>query len=478
MVVTAEAALSLHRFGVGAGVDELKQVSGDARGMLKAQLARPDAALITQPSLPSSSTAARLLVRAQIAKRTAAMAGAATAPPRPLARMDLNDALASSDPGAIRRSVYEAEVTARLRHGATTQVSFVERLVLFWTNHFAVSVDKGAVHVLAGAMEREAIRPHVLGKFADLLKAAERHPAMLLFLDNQQSIGPNSRVGSRTGRGLNENLAREILELHTLGVDGGYTQTDVTNLARILTGWGWTPPKSDRDDAGQTAFFAERHEPGPITVLGRTYAAEGAAQADAVLDDLARHPATARHLARKLAAHFVGNDPQAAQFVRDDPPAAAVARIEAAFRQSDGDLRAVAAAIVDCPQAWDPTPRKIKTPYEFVLSVARLEPRILDDEQTLMRAFVALGQRPMAPPSPKGFEDEQAAWLAPHSFKERVDWASMVADRFPPSSDPAALADDLFGPLLSSQTKLEVAHAASGPQALTLLLMSPEFQRR
>jgi uncharacterized protein (DUF1800 family) len=317
-------------------------------------------------------------------------------------------------------------------------------------------------------MEREAIRPHVLGKFADMLKAAERHPAMVLFLDNEQSIGPNSPAGVQTHRGLNENLAREMLELHTLGVDGGYTQHDVTNLAKLLTGWGWSPPGSGREDAGQVTFVPARHEPGAITVLGRTYGEDGVTQADAVLDDLARHPATARHLARKLATHFIA----------DDPPPAAVARIESAFRGSDGDLARTASAIVDCPDAWEPVPRKIKTPYEFVVSAARLEPRILDHPDLLRGAFTALGQRPFAPPSPKGFEDVGPAWLAPHAFMKRAEWASLVADRIPPSVNPATLADEVFGPLLSEQTRLAVAQASSGAQALTLLLMSPEFQRR
>jgi uncharacterized protein (DUF1800 family) len=474
MVSTIEGSLSLHRFGVGARAGELAQVPRDPRAALKGQLALPSAALMNQANLPASSAAARALARARLEKKRTAEASdppqndAAKLVAIPWAKMDLADALASGSPGAIRRAVYQSEVLARLRHGATTSAGFVERLVLFWTNHFAVSVDKGPVHVLAGAMEREAIRPHVLGKFTDLLKAAERHPAMVLFLDNQQSVGPHSPAGVRTGRGLNENLAREMLELHTLGVDGGYTQEDITNLAKLLTGWGWTPPRSDREDAGQVAFFPGRHEPGTIVVLGRTYAQDGPAQADALLDDLARHPATARHLARKLAMHFIA----------DDPPQAAVGRIEAAFRDSDGDLANVASAIVDCPEAWDPVPRKIKTPYEFVVSAIRMEPRILDHRELLRGAFAALGQRPFAPPSPKGFEDDGTAWLAPHSFKERVEWASLVADRFPPSTNPAGLADDLFGPLLSRETRLAVAQAASGTQALTLLLMSPEFQRR
>lgn len=459
------AAVALHRFGVGAKPGELAAVRGDGAAFLREQLSRPEAALISAAVLPTSTEAARALVHAQQDKRAADQQVTASAAMGP---MDLQTALASGNPGAIRRAIYHAEVVTRLRHGAHSDAGFVERLVLFWTNHFAVSVDKGPVHVLAGAMEREAIRPHVLGRFADLLKAVEQHPAMLLFLDNQQSTGPDSPAGRRSRRGLNENLAREMLELHTVGVDAGYSQADVTSLANILTGWAWGPPGMDRSDSGAFGFFPQRHEPGVFTVMGRSYAQAGAAQGEAVLQDLAAHPATARHLARKLAAHFIA----------DEPPDAAVQRIETAFRESGGDLAHVASAIVDCPEAWGPAPRKLTSPYEFVLGAARAQQDYLNDEAGLLRAFAALGQRPFAPPSPKGFEDTTASWLAPHSFKERLEWATQAAAKSPPRVNPAVLADDLFGPLLSRQTREEVARAADATQGMALLLMSPEFQRR
>lgn len=465
----SDAPLAFTRFGIGARPGERTAAAGDPRGMLKQQLAQKEAALVQDPELPSSDMAVRSLAQARLTRRAAKRAGRTTATAASTADVTtVRDALSSLDPGLIRRTVYRAEVEARVAHGATTDAGFVERLVLFWTNHFAVSVDKGPVHVMAGAFEREAIRPHVLGRFADLLKAVERHPAMLVFLDNVRSVGPNSTAGQRRGLGLNENLARETLELHTLGADGGFSQADVTNFARILTGWGWVRPGADRKDAGRFAFFPARHEPGAIPIVGKVYPEGGLEQGEAVLEDLARHPATARHLARKLATHFIC----------DDPPDGAVGRIEAAYRQSDGDLGAVAAAIVDAPEAWDPTLRKIKTPYEFVLSAARIAPGIARQGPFLLRSLAVLGQRTFAPPSPKGWPDEAAAWLAPHSFKERVDWAALVAGRNPPASNPASLADDVFGGMLSSQTRLEIARAETGAQGLAILLMSPEFQRR
>ena len=461
-----DVPLALQRFGLGPRPGNRAGLTVDPRLALKQQLGRADVALIRDASLPTSWAAARALAQARLIKR----AGETPTPgPQPASpTVDLAAATASGDPGLIRRSVYRAEVAARLQHGAATDAGFVERLVLFWSNHFAVSVDKGPVHVMAGAFEREAIRPHVLGRFADLLKAVEQHPAMLVFLDNQRSTGPQSPAGLRTGAGLNENLAREALELHTLGADGGYTQADVTGFARVLTGWGWVPPRADRDDAGQFTFAARRHEPGDVTILGKDYAAGGVEQGEAVLADLARHPSTTTHLARKLAAHFIA----------DDPPAGAVSRIAEAFRQSDGDLAAVAAALVDAPEAWDPILRKVRTPYEFVLAAARVEPRLLTEHALVQPAFAALGQRVFAPPSPKGWPDEAAAWLAPHAFGERLDWATLVAERYPPTINPEAVADDLFGPSLSVETRLAVSRAQTGSQGLALLLMSPEFQRR
>ncbi|TXM60956.1 DUF1800 domain-containing protein, partial [Methylobacterium sp. WL120] len=360
--MTTDAVLALNRFGVGARPGEVARIAADPRGWLRAQLSQPAAALIDDPALPSSDAAARQLAQARRAKRDPAAEPAA----QPVDPGQPVDKAKAADPGQVRRTIGRAEFAARLAHGVATEAGFVERLALFFANHFAVSADKGLVRVLAGAFEREAIRPHVLGRFADMLRAVQRHPAMLVYLDNQRSVGPGSVAGARRGLGLNENLARETLELHTLGVDGGYGQADVTALAAVLTGRGWVPPRADRPDAGRFLFSPNRHEPGPATILGRTYEPGGLEQGDAVLDALARHPATARHLARKLATHFIA----------DDPPDGAVARLATAYREGDGDLAVVAAALVATPEAWDPAPRKFKTPYEFVLSAARLVPGI------------------------------------------------------------------------------------------------------
>ncbi|MGH8199948.1 MAG: DUF1800 domain-containing protein [Steroidobacteraceae bacterium] len=237
----------------------------------------------------------------------------------------------------------------------------------FWANHFAVSADKSVLAALAGSYEREAIRPYVLGNFNDMLLATERHPAMLLYLDNQLSMGPDSRAARNIARrnpdrksGINENLARETMELHTVGVEGGYTQTDVTVFSEVLTGWSIAGPDGWRTGAqpGTFLFRAAMHEPGAKVVLGRRYPDSGYDQGVAVLHGLASRPATARFIATKLARHFIA----------DEPPAPAVERMAAAFAASGGDLPTVYRALIASPEAWEHPAAKFKTPSDFIVS--------------------------------------------------------------------------------------------------------------
>ena len=354
---------------------------------------------------------------------------------------------------------------------------------MFWSNHFAISATKGGgVRVMAGAYEREAIRPHVLGRFADMLKAVEQHPAMLFFLDNTQSIGPMSQAGRNRNRGLNENLAREILELHTLGVDGGYTQTDVTSFAKIITGWTTTDQRmvvamqvkgkaGGRQaidlDPGQFAFVAQRHEPGEQTVLGKRYMDRGLDTGEEVLADLAKHPATARHIARKLAAYFVGQS----------PPPSLTARLEKTFRETDGNLAAVAKALASAPECWAEPPRKVVPPYDFTVSLMRafgLQQRQVE----ALRVAAAIGEPLWQPPSPKGWPDDDDAWMGPSAVRERLRIAEKVAREIDKTADPRALADNLIGEGMSQPTRQAIARAETREQGLELLIMSPEFLRR
>jgi len=363
--------------------------------------------------------------------------------------------------------IFREEVAFRIRTAVEAEFGLTERLVWFWSNHFCVAVAKGEqLRLTAGAFEREAIRPHVHGSFRAMLKAVEQHPAMLLYLDNRQSVGPSSRAGQRRGRGLNENLARELLELHTLGVDGGYSQADVTSLARAIT--GWTVPGRFDEDAEMGAFFfnANRHEPGAKTVLGRTYPDAGLAQGEAILDDLARHPATARHIATKLARHFIA----------DDPPADLVARLAKVFRDTDGNLPALYRVLVAASPAY-PEPRKLRPPLDFAVAALRMTGRPVDPGQVLFVTQL-LGQPIWNPPGPNGFPDTDAQWATPDGLKVRLETAMTFARQTPGAANPLAILDATLGPACSANTRQAVARAESRAQGLAILLMSPEVQRR
>ena len=259
----------------------------------------------------------------------------------------------------LPQRVIQDEAAARFDAAIGANVGFVERLVWFWSNHFCVSADKDIAMV--GAYEREAIRPHVLGRFGDMLQAVESHPAMLYYLDNVQSMGGGSIAGINRDKGLNENLAREILELHTLGVRSGYSQADVTSFANVLTGWTWIDP-AEPEHGGEFLFNKRLHEPGEQFVLGKRYPDTGVEQGRAMLADLARHPTTAQHIALKFARHFVA----------DEPPPSLVAKLAKTFKDTDGNLKEVAKTVVTAEESWTPQRTKLKRPCEWIVGVARL----------------------------------------------------------------------------------------------------------
>lgn len=469
---TLAAAIAVTRFGLGARPGEIEAVSDDPVGWLHGQI-RPSGAPRPAGDLPDGEARMKAFVAYQIEQRTS--------------KDDPENEAAGGAVVQSRRALSQgtmAEFLARAELGAMTPDGFAERWALFWSNALTVSAVKFVSATFVGQYEREAIRPNVFGRFEDMVVAAERHPAMLLYLDQAQSIGPASLLGSRRDRaGLNENLAREILELHTVGADAGYSQADVTELARALSGWSVPTPR-DRQTALRTsararAMFAVEpgphgfawrpgvHEPGVRTVMGRRYDQEGLAQAEAILHDLARHPATARRLARRIAVHFVA----------DDPPAALVDRLEAAWTGSQGDLAVVARALIDAPEAWDPAPAKIKTPYEFVVSAHRALGVPPARVQALRQALTAMGQPAFAPPSPEGWPDSAADWAGPDALVKRLNWARTAAARAG-AADPNSVAVDALGLRMGDRTRTAVARAESRPEALTLFLMSPEFQRR
>ena len=471
--VTATAAAN--RFGLGASPEELTRIGGDPRGWLRTQLS--PGGMNAFSGLPGSAEylsdyyAIRRMRRED--KRKAQQPAEADAAQ---AQQGL------PEQRAFRRKLVR-ETILRQQVALRSQQPFAERIVRFWSNHFAISVDKRIAAPFAAPMEREAIRPHAFGTFAGLLVAVERHPGMLLYLDNVQSTGSDSQLAERSNRrrqgspqqrarGLNENLARETLELHTLGVDGGYSQADVIELARAITGWSVALPRdNDRKvDTGGFLFRANAHEPGARRVLGKTYADGGEAQGRQILHDLALHPATARHLSFKLARHFVA----------DMPPPALVERMASAYLASGGELTALYRTLIDDDAAWSVDARKFKTPDDFALSALRACGLDRDADVVLSLDLLArMGQPLFQPRSPAGFADTQADWSGPDALFKRVQAAQAFADRVPAEGwVPLQVGINALGPTLDAETATALRRAESVQQGIALLLASPTFQWR
>ena len=462
------ALRALNRFGLGARPGEAGGMR-DPQVWLTAQLDGPPP-LLQDPSLPTPQQLSEAL-------------------------RDLRAAQVKRDPDSRKqaqvtiRDIAAAEAHAALSERVRTERPFVERLVAFWSNHLCVSAAaKVAVVPLAGAYEREVIRPHVLGRFEDMVLASARHPAMLLYLDNIQSIGPNSPAGKLSmqrqpgrGRGLNENYARELMELHTVGVNGGYAQEDVTSLARVLTGWtnvgidGGAAPRisaalrrgAQATDGDGFAFLPGLHEPGAQTVRDVRYSQSGVEQGEAAIRDLCASPAAAHFIATKLVRHFVA----------DDPPSSAVDRVAAAYTSSRGNLKEVAQAVAGLPEAWDPAHRKIRTPQDWLIAVIRSTGTKEAPEQ--MMALTQQLRHPLwRPSSPKGFGDTVNEWADSDSLMNRAELARTVGNRADGKVDPAAVArlidmapqDPLFA--LITDESIEVS------ERLALVIAGPAFQWR
>jgi uncharacterized protein (DUF1800 family) len=471
------AAIALNRFGLGARPGD--PPPADPRRWLTDQFG----AFTVRPAGFAALPEAAPVLRAYQAQRRAIRQVRTAPSPAPAPAMtptmtpEPQAGAAVSGRGMLReardglRELYRAAVEARMNSALATEAPFVERLVHFWANHFAISAENQRVTAYAGAFERDAIRPHVLGRFEDMLLAVERHPAMLIYLNQANSIGPDSPAGLRLAangreRGLNENLAREILELHTLGVRTGYTQADVTEFARALTGWTVEEPET-----GQGAGFAfrpGRHQPGPRSIVGRRYDQPGEAQARAALIDFAAHPATAAHVATKLARHFAG----------DEPPKALVERLAATFTRTRGDLPSVYAALVASPEVWAPAPVKFKSPWEWTVSALRGLGRTGVGPMPVFAMLQQLGQPVWRPGSPAGWDDLASTWAAPDALMRRVEVAARLAAPLGDKLDARALGPRLFPASLSAATADQLGRAESPSGALALLLASPDFLRR
>jgi len=444
-MIEARAIIATTRFGFAARQGDLAAAGSDPRGWVLGQLRQRPAPLAGD--LPPSAK----MVAAMLQARQDKKAG------------ETQDSKVERDE---LRATYLAEVGARLNAAIASDTPLHERLVQFWSNHFTVSAIRPVVRGFVGAFEREAIRPNVTGRFSDMLLAVARHPGMGFYLDNVQSIGPNSRFGQRRNKGLNENLGREILELHTLGVDGGYTQQDVEALARILT--GWTIARLQDPNPGTFRFAPAIHEPGPKLLLGKTYAEAGEEEGIAALHDLARHPATAHHIATKLARHFIA----------DEPPAASVERIAKVFREGDGDLRQVVEAVIAENAAWEQPFAKVRTPTELVISACRAAGLRSVEAQPLVGSLRVLDQPAFVAPSPAGWPDIASAWISPESVLRRAEWCQSFAAKLPDPPDPVEIANAALGDALPDEAAQAIRRAPDRRIGLALLLASPQFQRR
>lgn len=522
------ATVAVNRFGLGARPGEIAAVRADPRGWLRqqlqpetvlpapmaalpstlddlgafrqwtAQLGRMARAQGVDPATMRADRAAQRRDRAAGNGSMAAQTDSGASMPQPQApQMSSAGANGLSVEGSFKQVFgprHARAVKARFDVAVSTERPFFERLVHFWSNHFVVSGAKPAAIAMPPSFERDVIRPRVTGRFVDLLLASTRHPAMLFYLDNLRSIGPNSALALNpslrrqsaqrdfaTARsiGLNENLAREILELQTLGARGGYEQSDVTSLARIITGWTIARPprvsyaqltlQGRLDGSGLFDFDPDAHEPGVHRVLGTGYAQPGVEQGEAVLRALAAHPSTARFIATKLARHFIA----------DDPPEAVVQRLATIFLDTDGDLARVCAALVDSPQAYAQPLQKFKTPQEYLVSAARALPGLAIDAMRLQRTLANLGQVIYNPPGPNGWPDVEAEWLGADAVWKRFLWAGEAAGSAACGvTPPAVLAREVLGAAVSSATLQAIERAESPSQGLTLLLASAEFQRR
>jgi len=439
------------RFGLGNISGQGRE--SDPRGALKAQLLGPDPGLAARAF---DGLAAGIdgvdAIRADAMARHALLAAGTPLPGNFISQA---------------HALYFADVTAQMGWAATTTASFRERLVWFWANHFTVSILQGETAPLVGAMIREAIRPHVNGNFTEMVLAVERHPAMLRYLANENSIGPDSAAGIRSGQGLNENLGRECMELHTVGLKAGYTQADVTDMAKILTGWSVAGSEGGGDSTG-FKYKPNAHEPGPRVVLGRGFDGGEQAGIDA-LTFLATYPTTYQLLAEKLVTHFVA----------DEPPPAAVARIAGVLRDTGGDLGAASTALVDLPEAWTPL-TKLKTPLEYMVSVVRAAPPA--DGQppvNFLSTLNQLGQPLWSAPLPNGWPDQAADWDGSDAIMTRINWAYDYAGRLDDGRmEPADIAGVALGGLLRPATARAIATAGSRREAVTMLFTAPEFQRR
>ncbi|PHS24262.1 MAG: hypothetical protein COA84_09745 [Robiginitomaculum sp.] len=510
-MVDLNALTAAHRFGLGARFGELDTIAPDPKTWLNAQLTDVSSTLDTFGLMSSveavtlffdylrtkreekkAAAAATFGTQSKTAKSTnkeRLLAFASTIDEikstEQMARQSAKDisglAKAASDASKAKtvktsqdllQDMYKSlidDVSVRTLHATLTPASFRERLVRFWSDHFSVDFDKSLITVpTAITMEREAIRPHVTGKFYDMLVAVESHQGMLIYLDNWTSIGPNSWAGQEFNLGLNENLARETLELHTLGVGGGYSQDDIIEYAKAITGWTMGNLNFNEDSLGAFVYQPLFHEPGTRTIMGKSYPDTGMNQALNALQDFVRHPSTAKHIARKLAFHFHS----------DTPPQSLIDKLAQVFTDTDGDLLQVSLALVGADEMWDGQFLKLRNSEEFLLASYRaFDLSNLAPDETF-NVFELMGQVPFTAGSPAGWPDDEASWASSSTIAARLNLSVLIGNLIDNVPLPPDYANDLVGPILSTNSTQILSGAFTKAQGYALMLMTPEMQRR
>ncbi|MER2490526.1 DUF1800 domain-containing protein [Catenovulum sediminis] len=466
MVVQYSAEIALNRFALGAKPQQISVVQKDPRAWLYQQLKPLHFSSVVGES--SASWTSEQALQATYQYRVANQKSKAANTNQSATKNTEQNPMMSQDIDALRKQINQSslQLAADTFHYAIeTDMGFQARLLDFFSNHFSVTMSGNVMRAIAPTLEREAIAPHIAGKFEDLLLAVEQHPAMLIYLNNERSVGPNSKFArKRKNKGLNENLAREILELHTLGVNGGYQQNDVKALAKAITGWSVGHPKYKQ--AGKFIFRIEQHEPGTRTILAKRYAQSDVTQGEAILRDLAVHPATAQHISFKLARHFIADQP-APKLVDD---------MTKVWLTTGGDLKAVLSCLIDHPLSWQTQPQKFKTPREFAISAYRATGVKFSNNRRALEVLKVLGQFPFAAGSPAGYGDVASAWDGSEAFMARIEWSEHISARV--KKMPLEIAQACLGEQLTERTATYIKRAESRQQACALLLMSPEFQRR
>lgn len=453
------AYIAVNRFGYGARDNELAQAKENPLKWLQSSLKTP----VFNDDLPNSEDILRqyafYIQQKKKAKQENKVIDNSITTPDMKTKYHARNALLSLSSDTVKQAI-----------NSTQSVSW--RLLDFFSNHFSVTAKGRLMTGLAGTLERESIAPNLLGQFEDLLLAVEQHPAMLIYLNNERSFGANSALNTKRKKGktqkkkgLNENLAREILELHTLGVNGPYQQNDVTELANAITGWSVINFKKEHG-SGFT-FRQSGHEPGERTLLGKKYKNNGLLQGQQILKDLAINPATAKYLCYKLAHHFVS----------EKPPKSLLLKMEATWKITNGNIKQVMLTLFEAQESWFDSPQKFKTPREFVISTHRALGTTKINDKALFNALSVLGQQPFNAGSPAGYSDKKTDWLGGSALMARIDWTTKISsyrNRINAEKTMELALDEGVG----EHTYKAVIRAESRQQALTLLVMSPEFQRR